>query len=194
MGSRFTWCRHFNDDHSIWERLDRGMVTNSWLTKFPGLRVHHLHCDSSNHSPLFLNLLSLDHPPLKNLFRFKMMWLSNNRSGKIVQVAWNFVCDQSGERDMLMKVEKCGKDLLWWNQNCFGNVRKELEKKMPLLIWAEREAMFSRKNFRVRELKLEINAHLDKEARMCSQHSRVLWLKNEDSKTKFFHSRATQRL
>lgn len=63
--SHFTWCRHFDDGHSIWERLDRGMATNSWLTKLSGSRVHHLHCDSSDHSPLFLNLLALDPPPLK---------------------------------------------------------------------------------------------------------------------------------
>lgn len=42
-----------------------------------------------------------------------------------------------------MKVEKCGKDLSWWNKNCFGNACKELEKKRKLLIGVEWEALSS---------------------------------------------------
>ena len=26
--------------------------------------------------------------------------------------------------DVLMKVDKCSKELTWWNKNCFENVRK----------------------------------------------------------------------
>ena len=35
-GSQFTWSKHFEDGHSIWERLDRGLAKNSWFMKFPG--------------------------------------------------------------------------------------------------------------------------------------------------------------
>ena len=29
VGSNFTWSKHFEDVHSIWERLDRGLAINS---------------------------------------------------------------------------------------------------------------------------------------------------------------------
>ena len=29
MGPKFTWARHFENDSSIWERLNRGLATNS---------------------------------------------------------------------------------------------------------------------------------------------------------------------
>lgn len=32
--------------------------------------------------------------------------------------------------EILVMIDRCGKDLAWWNQNCFGNVRRELEKKL----------------------------------------------------------------
>ena len=35
---------------------------------------------------------------------------------------------------------------------------------------------------------------IDRESRLCSQRSRVLWLSKEDSNTKIFHSKATKRL
>ena len=48
-------------------------------------------------------------------------------------------------------------------------------------------------NTRLREIKSEINVLLDKEGRMQSQRSRVRWVSQGDSNTKYFHSRATQR-
>lgn len=45
----------------------------------------------------------------------------------------------------------------------------------------------------MRQLEQEINLLLDKEAKMWSQMSRVMWLKDGDQNTKFFHSKAMQR-
>ena len=69
-------------------------------------------------------------------------------------------------RSILRKVEKCGKDLSRWNYNCYGNVRRELEKKKKLLVQAENKARRFGSNTRVRELLFEINILLDREARM----------------------------
>lgn len=57
----------------------------------------------------------------------------------------------------MKKVEKCGRDLEWWNYNIFGNVRKELAKKKELLIQAKKEAQVTGLNTQVRALKEEIN-------------------------------------
>ena len=72
-------------------------------------------------------------------------------------------------------------------------MRKELKSKKTLLLEAEFAAIVSGQNDRVRELKEEIKILLDREARMWSQRSRTLWLKNGDNNTKFFHCWATKR-
>ena len=68
VGSKFTWARHFKDRRSIWERLDRGLANNGWFLKFPGARVHHLHCNSSDHCPLLIVLAPLTFLRGKNHF------------------------------------------------------------------------------------------------------------------------------
>ena len=191
VGQKFTWSRHFEDGRSIWERLDKGLANNAWFQKFPGSRVHHLRCDSSDYVPLFLNLSGLEFPPRKKKFKFEEMWLSDNHYEEIVEASWCSLANGVGEDAIIKKVERCGKDFEWWNHNVFGNVRLELQKKQKLLVQAEMEAVRSVMNFRVRELKHEINILLDREARMWKQRSRMLWLTNGDSNTKFFHTKAT---
>lgn len=84
------------------------------------------------------------------------MWLSDNWCSEMVEATWRFGDDgQLGGSlgtSVLKKVDKCGKELEWWDWNCFGNVR-ELEKKKTLLTQAELVAQQSGNNQRVRELK-----------------------------------------
>ena len=93
----------------------------------------------------------------------------------------------------MAKIDKCGKDLTWWNRNVFGNVRRELERLKKLLVEAKSVAMVSGNNFWVRQLKKEIEVLLDRESTMWTQRSRLLWARNGDRNTKYFHSRATTR-
>ena len=131
VGNQFTWSRHFEDGLSIWDRHDRGLATNSWFQKFLGSRVHHLHYDSLDHSPLFIILSGLEPPPQKKNFRFEEMWLLDGRWGEIVEASWcssNF----AEEDDMILKkVERCGKDLIWWKSKYLWErqigIRKEEE-------------------------------------------------------------------
>ena len=161
--------------------------------KFPGSIVTHLNCNSSYHCPLLINLSGFKPPPRKCSLRFEEIWLSDERCFETVEASWSSVHDGTSDECILKKIEACGKDLAWWNKNIFGNVKKELEKKKAQLAQAEREAIVSGMNHRVCELKEHINVLLDKEARLWCQCSRVLWLKNGDNNTKFFHCQASKR-
>ena len=76
----------------------------------------------------------------------------------------------------------------------FGSIQRELELKKKEIVKAEKEAMRSGQNFQLKELMLELNNLMDKEARMWLQRSKVQWAKYGDRNLKYFHARATQRL
>ena len=121
------------------------------------------------------------------------MWLSNTGCEEVVQAAWTSVGDFGSEEAILAKVEKCGKGLSWWNKKIFGNVKRELDRLKKNLAKAEIEAMTSGNNFRIRQIKREIKVFLEKGAIMWAQRSRVLWARQGDQNTKYFHSCATRR-
>ncbi|XP_075645469.1 uncharacterized protein LOC142616517 [Castanea sativa] len=192
VGPKFTWARHFDNGNSIWERLDQGLATNNWFLKFPGTRVHHLRCDSSDHAAILIVFSGLDPPKRKKLFRFEEMWLSNPGCYEIVQAVWNR-CETEHVEGILGRVEKCGRDLSWWNTNVFGNVQRELENLRKLLPKAEEEAILRGDNTRVRQLTKEIEEWRDKESTMWAQRSRLLWARQGDKNWNYFHSCATKR-
>ena len=90
------------------------------------------------------------------------MWLLDNRCGETVEASCCSSISEVGDDAIIKKVERCGKDLAWWNRNIFGNVKLELERKQKMLVQVELEAVSSGLNCRVRELKHEINILLDR--------------------------------
>ena len=68
----------------------------------------------------------------------------------------------------MSKVEKCGKELGRWEKNVFGNVKLELNRLKKALVKEERLAMVSGNNYRVRQLKKEIEVLQDREATVGS--------------------------
>ena len=134
--------------------------------KFSSSKVHHLHSDSSDHSPLWITLDGLDIPSFSKPFRFEEMWLSNRGCSDIVEMVW--LSTEGGEvhDHVIRKIDKCGKELREWNRNCFGNVRTELSRKRKELKEAEKVAMRSGNNHQVRDLQKEIAELVDKENRL----------------------------
>ena len=114
-GSQFTWQKHFVAGHSVWEMLDHGFVTNDWLLQFVESKVHHLSCNTSDHSPLWMvprnwNLfVSLNHSTLKKCGSF------DRRCTKTVEAVWSSVDYDGLAIRIVHKIEKCSKALSSWN-------------------------------------------------------------------------------
>jgi len=56
VGQRYTWWNHQEDTRSIHRKLDRGLVNESWMTKFPGSFAEFHPAGSSDHSPAIVTI------------------------------------------------------------------------------------------------------------------------------------------
>ena len=190
-GSPFTWSKHYNNGVSIWERLDRVVVSYDWFSKFPGARVHHVDSTTSDHKILWIENSDLNCSSRKRLFRFEEMWLGNKGCGETVEGVWQVSYEEEGSTRVIKKVENCGKALTKWSKDCFSNVRKQLAQKRRELIRIEKVVLQGGNLGRLVELKKEINSLMDKKERMWCQRSRTLYLQDGDRNTRFFHCQAT---
>ena len=118
--------------------------------KFAGSRVFHSTCTSSDHIPILISLSGL----------------SNSSCEELVYLAWGSGSGLNDGGNILRKVERCGKELKHWEKNVFGNVRMELNCLKKVLAKEERVAMISGNNFRVRQIKKDIEVLRDREATM----------------------------
>ena len=94
------------------------------------------------------------------------MWLSNSGYEEVVHSACNNIDGVEVDGEILAKVDKWGKDLSWWDKNVFGNVQMELIHLKKLLAKEERAAMLSGNNFRVKQVKKDIEVLQDRESTM----------------------------
>lgn len=88
IGPQFTWQKHFSNNNLIWGRLDRCIANNDGQIKFVGSKVHHLHCSTLDHIPLWIVLDGIETSrPLKP-FRLEEMWLFDSGCSKTVEAIW----------------------------------------------------------------------------------------------------------
>ena len=73
-----------------------------------------------------------------------------------------------------------GKNSLDGVKKGFRSVFQDLEQKKRQLQQGEKIASHGGDTSRMRQLEQEINLLLDKESKMWSQRSRIMWLKDED--------------
>ena len=181
----------FRNGNSIWERLDRSLANNEWLSRFGGSTVNHLNCSTTDHSPLLTIPEPMDSVIPSKPFRFEEMWLIDKGCAQTVKAAWEKRRATNQDLGIVSKIDDCGVALKKWSSRHFGCVRKELQNKQKLLAQAELIALNIGINFQAQMLRREVNDLLDKEMKMWFQRSRSLWAAHGDRNSKFFHMKAT---
>ena len=126
-------------------------------------------------------------------FRFEHMWMSDKGCSETIEAVWSENSFEPWDTRVLKKIDRWGQELTRWSRKSFGSVRKELERKKKQLKEAKKRAIQTRDSRHMKWLEGEVNVLLDKEAKMWRQRFKVMWLKDGDRNTRFFHSKASQR-
>ena len=129
----------------------------------------------------------------KYVFRFEHMWMMKKGCSDTIEAVWAEQVTDPWDTRVVKKIDRCGIALTRWSKQTFGSVKRELQQKRKALQQVERDSLRTGDSRNMRFLEAEINKLLDKEAKMWAQRAKILWLKDGDRNTRFFHTRTSQR-
>ncbi|XP_024178126.1 uncharacterized protein LOC112184065 [Rosa chinensis] len=187
---RFTWANRFTK-----ERLDRACHTSSWRDRFPNSRVVTLPLSKSDHNPLLVVIRSSRafYSRAPKRFRFKEMWSQHKDCVSVIKKGCMTPSIGNPMLQVGLKIHSTGRLLSSWEEGVFKQrhvVMKLIQANLDQLMglpyepdqWDEQKALQHR-----------FNELLSLNETYWRQRSRVLWLKDGDRNTIFFHRRASNR-
>lgn len=126
-GNEFTWCNNHDPSPRIYEKLDRAVVSASWLNKFPQAILNNLPIYQSDHGPICLSLDSIP-MKIKRSFKFEAAWINEKSFKDIVSTASaNAYVGNSIQKfnSFISSFQYLAKN---WNTKIFGNlfIKKKL--------------------------------------------------------------------
>lgn len=176
----------------MWERLDRAIGTNNWLTVFSASKVIHLECGSFDHKPIIIHPLSI---PVRRQkpWCFDQVWIQEDGCHDTVKSAWQIDHPGSYMEKVIAKVAHYQTQLKFWSKHSFGNITRSLVEKRMALKKAEAEVLKGSNYDSVFNLKKEITELLIIEEKLWQQRSKSHWISGGLKTQHFFHSKASQR-
>ncbi|KAB1671571.1 hypothetical protein, partial [Gossypium barbadense] len=188
-----TWVNNREGTARVKERLHRFLMSANAVNSFPFLETRVIRQSSSNHDAISLDTEvrrprdGLRDPRLS--FKYDICWARNEEAKMIIEEAW-----QRGSQDTLEKISIVGKELGRWQYKKLKQMRNQigsLKAKINRTIDGQGS---NHEGNKLKAMRLNLGNLLDIEEKFWAQRSRVMWLKERDRNTRFFHVRATNRM
>jgi hypothetical protein len=187
-GYPFTWTKGRRATNPTEERLDRAMVTQSWLDEFPQYKFINAIADRSDHSPILLRLVYAVKDYKPRIFKFENAWLDERDLNDVVTTAWN----KNSHVPLLSKIQNCTEDLDEWGgklRTRFTKAISEYREEMQQNQDGTNELCVRKYN----EARENLSKVLKQEENYWKQRAKTHWLRDGDANTKFFHAVASTR-
>ncbi|RVX06495.1 hypothetical protein CK203_023651 [Vitis vinifera] len=181
QGGEFTWNGGHNNQ--AWARLDRFLVSLSWVDQFSGITQSRLPRPVSDHFPMTLVGGGIRQGPVP--FRFENMWLKVE----------GFKVRGSASYKLAHKMKEIKQKLKVCNREVFGKLDCNKSLALQQVEFWDRKESERILTVEETELKKEAKENYKKWVLMEETHwrqlSREIWLKEGDRNTGFFHRMAS---
>ncbi|RVW20242.1 hypothetical protein CK203_110272 [Vitis vinifera] len=191
QGGVFTWSGDLNNQS--WARLDRFLVSPSWLDKFSGVIQRKLPRPVSDHFPILLEGGGLRRGP--SPFRFENMWLKVEGFLDLIRSWWRETeVGGTVSYRLAAKTKELKQKLKVWNREVFGNLEGNKRAALQQVDYWDGVESERSLSLEKTELKKEAKESYKKWVLLEKSHwrqlSREVWLKEWDKNTGFFHRMA----
>lgn len=184
VGSKFTWSNRYTK-----ERLDRSCSTPSWKSLYPCSRTFILPPSTSDHNPLLIEVSTTSVPRSRGPrhFRFEEMWAQHEDSTMVIKKGW--VVPSTGEplSQVCRKIQSTGELLMEWHLSVFQQRQIEMKLVQQKLDVTMSTPYISDQYVEQAALQARFNELLSLDEAYWRQQSWVLWLKEGDRNSVFFH-------
>ncbi|XP_071718070.1 uncharacterized protein [Rutidosis leptorrhynchoides] len=195
IGRKFT---RISDDGLKLSKLDRFLVSESFLQSWGDVSMISLDRGTSDHCPIFLRDKQIDFEPIP--FKIFDVWLENKEVEKVIIEAWNKKVYGS-RRDCTFrnKLKNVKESLREWSRHQYGYLDIDLENAKNKACALEKKADDHECNLSDSEREewkkaREVWFQKEKEkGEVLKQKSRLKWAVEGDENSKFFHSSIKRR-
>ena len=187
-GHPFTRIKSPGTDRVLEERLDMAMGNSEWLQGFPEVKLTNLLTSHSDHTPILLDIIPTVRSRYNYSFKFENSWLLEDDIEEVVMDSWvGTIGLELGDR-----VVNCSTKWQSWGRRKRVRFKEEINQCVRIL-----EDLCAQPNGMMRT---QYIATCEKHARLLvqeeafwKQRAKMLWLKEGDMNTKFFHTSAVAR-
>ncbi|XP_071679920.1 uncharacterized protein [Lolium perenne] len=193
-GRRFTWSNE--RVQPTLEKLDRVFTTVDWEDLFPDAFLSALSSGPSDHCPLVLSLALDLHRGRR--FQFQSFWPKVDGFLQVVrEVSTTQPCEPNPFKRLDQKLRATTKRLASWSSKFIGSVKLQILMATELIlrfdIAMESRPLSPQERALRCLLKKKLLGLASLERTIARQRSRILWLREGDACTRFFHLHASQR-
>ncbi|XP_026411895.1 uncharacterized protein LOC113307627 [Papaver somniferum] len=189
-GLQFSWSNNRAGKKRIICNLDRVVFNDKWLEKFSSWGYKVGSRGVSDHSTLSGGSAEIP-KPINTPFRAMKVWKSHPDFLKVITQSWGQCLEGNPIFVFMSKMKRMKRDLKEWNWLVFGDVNKKLkqveDELMKTTVESDEDPSNTTLLNKLITVRVQQEILLQQQKEIIHQKSRVRWIKDGASNSRYFH-------